>query len=234
MSRDHELSEGAPLWQPSEEIIANARVTHFIHWLWDRGVLTESYEDLWRWSVTEVDAFWDAIWSYFEVVGQRGDGPVRSGGPMPVDGLEWFPSATLNYAANALRGATATPDKTAVVFQSEAGEHRVLTYRELALRVAEVRAGLADLGVGRGDCVVAYIPNIPEALVCFLATASLGAIWSSCSPDFGASSVIDRFAQIEPTVLIAVDGYAYNGKRFDRRDIVAEIEAALPTLAATV
>ncbi|HEU5030801.1 MAG TPA: acetoacetate--CoA ligase [Spirillospora sp.] len=234
MSRDHEVSEGAALWRPSEEVVANARVTRFIHWLWDRGVRAESYDELWRWSVTEVDDFWDAIWSYFEVVGERGDGPVREGGPMPVDGLRWFPGATLNYAANALRRAEDTPDETAVVFRSEAGGHRVLSYRELFLHVAEVRAGLAELGVGKGDRVVAYIPNIPEALICFLATASLGAVWSSCSPDFGSSSVIDRFAQIEPKVLIAVDGYAYNGKTFDRREIVTEIEAALPTLAATV
>ncbi|GAA0215706.1 acetoacetate--CoA ligase [Actinomadura nitritigenes] len=234
MSRDHEVSEGAALWRPSEEVVANARVTRFIHWLWDRGVRAESYDDLWRWSVTEVDDFWDAIWSYFDVVGERGDGPVREGGPMPVDGLRWFPGASLNYAANALRRAEDTPDETAVVFRSEAGGHRVLSYRELLLHVAEVRAGLADLGVGKGDRVVAYIPNIPEALICFLATASLGAVWSSCSPDFGSSSVIDRFAQIEPKVLIAVDGYAYNGKTFDRREIVGEIEAALPTLAATV
>ncbi|WP_141581235.1 acetoacetate--CoA ligase [Actinomadura sp. WMMA1423] len=229
-----EVSEGSALWEPSEEVVANARVTRFVHWLGDRGVLAESYDELWRWSVTEVDAFWDAIWSYFQVVGERGDGPVRTGGPMPVDGLKWFPGATLNYAANALRRAQESPDDTAVVFRSEAGGHRVLTHRELALHVAEVRAGLAELGVGKGDRVAAYIPNIPEALICFLATASLGAVWSSCSPDFGSSSVIDRFAQIEPKVLIAVDGYAYNGKRFDRREIVGEIEAALPSLAATV
>ncbi|HEY8481956.1 MAG TPA: AMP-binding protein, partial [Spirillospora sp.] len=226
--------EGQVLWEPSKEVVANARVTHFVHWLWDRGVLTETYDDLWRWSVTEIDAFWDAIWSYFDVVGDRGDGPVRTGGPMPVDGLKWFPGATLNYAANALRRAEQTPDATAVIFRSEKGEHRTLTYRELYLRVAEVRAGLVALGVGKGDRVAAYVPNIPEALICFLATASLGAIWSSCSPDFGSSSVIDRFAQIEPKVLIAVDGYAYNGRDFDRRDVVAEIEAALPSLAATV
>ncbi|MDL4775986.1 MULTISPECIES: acetoacetate--CoA ligase [Thermomonosporaceae] len=234
MSGDQQISEGVPLWEPAADVVANARVTHFTHWLWDRGVLTESYDELWRWSVTEVDAFWDAIWSYFGVVGERGDGPVRSGGPMPVDGLRWFPGATVNYAANALRHAGRTPDDAAVVFRSEAGGHRVLTHRELAAHVAEVRAGLAALGVGRGDRVAAYLPNIPEALICFLAAASLGAIWSSCSPDFGSSSVIDRFAQIEPKVLIAVDGYAYNGRRFDRRAAVAEIEAALPTLNATV
>ncbi|MFC6884144.1 acetoacetate--CoA ligase [Actinomadura yumaensis] len=234
MSRDHRVSEGAPLWTPPEDVVANARVTHFTHWLWDRGVLTESYDELWRWSVTEIDAFWDAIWEYFEVVGHRGDGPVRTGGPLPVDGLRWFPGATLNYAANALRRAGTAPDDVAIVFRSEAGGHRRLSYRELSLHVAEVRAGLANLGVGPGDRVAAYVPNIPEALVCFLATASLGAVWSSCSPDFGSSAVIDRFAQIEPTVLVAVDGYAYNRKLFDRTATVAEIEAALPSLNATV
>ncbi|GAA1560513.1 acetoacetate--CoA ligase [Actinomadura kijaniata] len=229
-----QVPEGVPLWEPSEAVIANARLTHYQHWLWDRGVLTESPGELWDWSVTEVDAFWDSIWEYFDVVGDRGDGPVRIGGPTPVDGLRWFPGATLNYAANALRRADTHPDDTAVVFRSEQGGHRVMTFRELALHVGEVRAGLAELGVGRGDRVAAYLPNIPEALVCFLATASLGAIWSSCSPDFGSSSVVDRFAQIEPKVLLAVDGYAYNGRRFDRRDAVAEIRAALPTLNATV
>ncbi|WP_019629194.1 acetoacetate--CoA ligase [Actinomadura atramentaria] len=224
----------APLWEPTDAVVANARATHFQHWLWDRGILTESYDELWRWSTTEIDAFWDAVWQYFGVVGHRGDGPVRAGGRTPVDGLRWFPGATLNYAATALRRAREHPDETAVVFRSEAGGHRVITWGELALHVAEVRAGLAALGVGEGDRVAAYLPNIPEALVCFLATASLGAVWTSCSPDFGSASVIDRFAQTEPTVLIAVDGYAYNGRRFDRRETVREIEAALPTVAATV
>ncbi|POM27033.1 Acetyl-coenzyme A synthetase [Actinomadura rubteroloni] len=222
------------LWEPTDAVVANARATHFQHWLWDRGILTESYDELWAWSVTEIDAFWDAVWQYFQVAGVRGDGPVRAGGRMPVDGLRWFPGATLNYAATALRRAEKHADETAVVFRSEAGGHEILTWRALALHVAEVRAGLAALGIGAGDRVAAYLPNIPEALICFLATASLGAIWTSCSPDFGSSSVIDRFAQIEPSVLIAVDGYAYNGKRYDRRDTVRDIEAALPSLRATV
>ncbi len=123
------VSEGSALWEPSEGVVADARVTRFVHWLWERGVRTESYDELWRWSVTEVDAFWDAIWSYFGVVGERGDGPVRTGGPMPVDGLKWFPGATVNYAANALRRAEETPEETAVIFRSEAGGHRVLSYR---------------------------------------------------------------------------------------------------------
>jgi acetoacetyl-CoA synthetase len=158
-----------------------------------------------------------------------------------MPGVRWFPGATLNHARNMLRRCEEDPDATAVVFRTEADDgsggprrSRTLTYAELAAEVAEVRAGLRALGVGRGDRVAAYVPNIPEALVAFLATASLGAVWSSCSPDFGAPSVIDRFTQIEPKVLIAVDGYAYNGRRFDRSAVVRDIQASLPTLEATV
>jgi acetoacetyl-CoA synthetase len=227
-------AEGQPLWEPSEETVARAKVTRYMHWLWDRGVLAESYDELWRWSVEEIDAFWDSIWSHFDVRGTRGAGPVREGTTMP--GVRWFPGATLNYAANALRRATdpAFRDRTAVIFHNERGAERRLTWDELNREVARARAGLAGLGVGRGDRVAAYLPSIPEALVLFLAAASLGAVWSSCSPDFGSASVIDRFTQIEPAVLVAVDGYHYNGKAFDRGGVVAEIQAALPSLRHTV
>ena len=220
------VTEGDLLWEPSEEVRRRARVGRFAR---ERGL--DSYEELWRWSVTDPDAFWDSVWTYFDVCGDRGDGPVREGATMP--GVHWFPGATLNYARNALR-PDRDQDVTAVIFRSETGDERTLTYGELATQVAEVRQGLRELGVTRGDRVAAYVPNIPEALVLFLATASLGAVWSSCSPDFGAPSVIDRFTQIEPKVLVAVDGYPYNGKRYDRRDVVRDIQAALPSLAATV
>ncbi len=224
------VAEGDLLWKPSEEVREAARVGRFMR---ERGF--GSYDELWRWSVTDVDAFWEAVWSYFQVLGERGDGPVREGpeGGARMPGVRWFPGATLNYARNALR-PDHDPDATAVIARSETRNPSTLTYGELAARVAEVRAGLRALGVGRGDRVAAYVPNIPEALVAFLATASLGAIWSSCSPDFGAPSVIDRFTQIEPKVLIAVDGYVYNGKRHDRSGVVRDIQAALPTLSATV
>jgi acetoacetyl-CoA synthetase len=227
------VAEGDLLWEPSEEVRRTARVARFMR---ERGF--GSHDELWRWSVTDLDGFWDAIWAYFGVLGERGDGPVLERAEMPD--ARWFPGATLNHARNMLRRAEEDPDATAVVFRTEADDadgprrSRTLTYRELAAEVAEVRAGLRALGVGRGDRVAAYVPNIPEALVAFLATASLGAIWSSCSPDFGAPSVIDRFTQIEPKVLIAVDGYAYNGKRFDRSAVVRDIQASLPTLTATV
>jgi acetoacetyl-CoA synthetase len=232
------VAEGDLLWEPSEDVRRNARVARFMA---ECGFGT--YDELWRWSVLDVDAFWDAVWAYFDVLGDRGDGPARAGDPQDwgvpagsdaaMPGVRWFPGATLNYARNALRDGR-DPDAVAVVFRSEDGAGRTLTYGELAEQVAEVRAGLSELGVTRGDRVAAYVPNVPEALVLFLATAALGAVWSSCSPDFGAPSVIDRFTQIEPKVLVAVDGYPYNGKRYDRRDVVADIRAALPSLRATV
>ena len=151
----------------------------------------------------------------------------------PMPDVTWFPGATLNYARNALRAAT-DPARTAVIARDEAGNQTMLTYGELAAEVARVRAGLQALGVTKGDRVAAYLPNIPAALIGLLATASLGAIWSSCSPDFGPASVIDRFAQITPTVLLAVDRYRYNGKQFDRGPQLAEITAALPGLAAVI
>jgi acetoacetyl-CoA synthetase len=234
-----EVSEGVPLWRPSAEVKARARLTGYLEWLRARGHDFDSYDELWRWSVTDVAAFWDSIWEFFDVKGERGDGPVMAGSGMPVDGLRWFPGATTNYARNALRHAAdpATADRTAVIFRSETmgeGVETRLTFAQLACEVARVRRGLVALGVGRGDRVVGYVPNTPVALIVLLAAASLGAVWSSCSPDFGAPSVIDRFTQIEPKVLVAVDGYTYNGRHFDRREVVTAIEAALPSLRAAV
>jgi len=232
---DHPVDEGSVLWQPSPDVKERARVTRYVRWLEQRVPQRfASYEDLWHWSVDHPHEFWDSMWDYFGVLGDRGSGPVTEGEQMP--GVRWFPGATLNYARNALRHA-ADPDRRdtlAIVFRTESGAARERTYVQLAGEVARVRAGLEALGVGRGDRVVGYLPNTPEALIAFLATASLGAIWSACSPDFGGSSVVDRFTQIEPKVLVAVDGYTYGGKTFDRRDVIAEIRAALPTLEATV
>jgi acetoacetyl-CoA synthetase len=222
------VEEGALLWEPAPEVLRNARITDYRAWL---GRPDVGYQELWQWSVDHPAEFWTSVWDHFDVVGERGDGPVLSG-TMPE--ARWFAGARLNYAANALRRADAHPGETAVVFRSEGGARVALTYGELREEVARVRAGLARLGVGPGDRVAGYLPNIPEALIAFLATASLGAIWSSCSPDFGVPSVVDRFTQIEPKVLVAVDGYAYNGKPHDRSAAVADIAARLPTLRATV
>jgi acetoacetyl-CoA synthetase len=185
---------------------------------------------VWRWSVDHPEEFWTSIWDYFDVVGERGDGPVLSGA-MPE--ATWFAGSSLNYAENALRRRP-HDEGAAFVFVSEDGARQEMTRAELREEVARVRAGLVRLGVRRGDRVAGYLPNIPQALIAFLATASLGAIWSAGSPDFGVPSIVDRFKQIEPKVLIAVDGYHYNGKTYDRSDAVNEIAAQLPTLRATV
>ena len=224
---------GAVLWEPDEKTIYDARVTRFMNWLEARDLLHSArYEDLWRWSVAAPAAFWSCIWDYFGVLGDRGDGPVLAGDTMPD--VRWFPGATLNYARNALRAAWTDPDRTAVIFDSERSRGGSLTYAQLAAEVARVARGLRALGVRKGDRVAALLPNVPEAVIGLLATASIGAIWSSCSPDFGARSVIDRFAQIEPTVLIACDGYRYGGKDFSRAGMLANVVAALPGLAAVV
>jgi acetoacetyl-CoA synthetase len=230
---------GDVLWQPGPEAIERARITSFRRWLAsERGVALPSgsgpaaYRDLHHWSVTEPGPFWDSLWDYFGIVGERGEGPVLTGGQMPD--VTWFPGATLNYAQNALRTAATDPARIAVIARDEAGNEATLSYGELAAEVARVRAGLLALGVTKGDRVAAYLPNVPAAIIGLLATASLGAIWSSCSPDFGPASVIDRFAQITPKVLFAVERYRYGGKQFDRGKAVADITAALPGLAAVI
>jgi acetoacetyl-CoA synthetase len=224
---------GSLLWEPDAQVTANAKITAYANWLdAEHGVSLRGYEELWQWSVDDPGRFWGTVWDYFGVLGDRGEGPVLSGGPMPD--VRWFTGATLNYARNALSSAQTNPERTAVIFRSEGGRAGALSYAELDLQVARVREALRALGVAKGDRVAAYLPNTPEALIGLLATASLGAIWSSCSPDFGARSVIDRFAQITPKVLIAVDGYVYGGKSFDRRTEVAGIASALPGLEAVI
>ncbi len=220
---------GQTLWTPDSKTRRNARITRYMAWL---GRDSEDYQDLWEWSVSDPAAFWSSIWDYFEVLGDRAGAPVLTGQTMPD--VRWFEGATLNYARNALRTAWTDPGRTAVIGISERAVVRQLTYAELAGEVARVARGLRALGVTKGDRVVALLPNVPEAVIGLLATASIGAIWSSCSPDFGASSVIDRFAQIEPKVLITCDGYTYNGKEFSRAEMVRDVTAALPGLAAVI
>ncbi len=224
---------GETLWAPDEKTIKDARISQYIRWLAGRGIAAgPDYQSLWEWSVGHPGEFWTSVWDYFDILGERPDGPALTGGPMPD--VHWFPGATLNYARNALRTSWTDPGRAALVFSSERSRAGSLTYSELAAEVARVAAGLRALGVTKGDRVVALLPNIPEAVIGLLAAASIGAIWSSCSPDFGTRSVVDRFAQIEPSVLLAVDGYTYNGKDFSRTDVVAEIAAQLPTLRAVV
>ncbi len=224
---------GAILQVPSPDAIERARISDYARWIGDHsGVVVDGYDQLWRWSVTQTADFWTSIWDYFDVLGSRAGDAVLTGGPMPE--VNWFAGTTMNYARNALRTARTDPSRTAVIYLSEAGHSGRLSYGELERQVAKVRAVLAGLGVGRGDRVAAYLPNSPQALIGLLATASLGAIWTSCSPDFGAPAVIDRFTQVSPKVLIAVDGYVYGGKTFDRRPEVATIAAALPGLGSVI
>jgi acetoacetyl-CoA synthetase len=219
------------LWAPDPERIERSTLTRFTRWLADeRGVRCADYDALWRWSVDELEAFWAAIWDFFDV--QAATPYERVLGRREMPGAEWFPGATLNYAEHIFRGR----DDAAVAIR-HAGELRPLTqttWGELRALTAAFAAGLRAESVGRGDRVVAYMPNVVETIAAFLACASIGATWSSASPDFGARGVADRFAQVEPTVLLAVDGYRYNGRDFDRRDVVAELQRALPSLRRTV
>ena len=221
------------IWRPSEETIARANITRYLGWLArERGLRFAAYQDLWRWSVTDLDAFWSSMWEHFGVRSSRRYERVLARDTMP--GASWFPGAELSYAEHAL---ARRDDHPALIARSETRgleNSTNVTYAELALQVAAVRAGLARLGVTRGDRVVAYLPNIPEAVVVLLATSSLGAIWSSCAPDFGTRAVVDRFSQLDPKVLLGVDGYRYGGRDFDRTRELADIERALPSLEATV
>ena len=214
-----------------EERIERANVTRFARWVEEtRGLELPDYAALWHWSVHDLDGFWGAVWEHFGVRSTTPVGPVLGAREMP--GAVWFPGTRLNYAEHVLRGHD--PDAIAIRHASELRPLSALSWADLAERTARIAAGLRALGVGEGDRVVAYLPNIPEAVAAFLACASVGAIWSSCSPDFGARSVVDRFAQIEPKVLLAVDGYRYAGRDFDRLETLAGVQSELPTLEHTV
>jgi acetoacetyl-CoA synthetase len=216
-----------PLWSPSEALAANSNLSQYQKWLADaKGVTTRTYHELWQWSVNETDAFWTSIVEYFDVAYDGSPEPVRSGNAMP--GVRWFENMRLNYAEHILRNATAV--QPAILFRDEAGNDREVSWDTLTLEVASVQSYLRSIGVQRGDRVAAFLPCSPEATVAFLATAALGAVWSSCSPDFGAGAVTDRFAQIEPVVLIATNGYRYNGRFYDKSATLIDVIAAMPGL----
>ena len=228
------MSTGAPekLWEPSAELVERSRLREYMRWLEaERGLKLDNYESLWRWSVSDLEAFWGSIWDFFGVQADGGYERVLGNHTMP--GTEWFAGTRLNYAEHVFAGKEDS-EEAAILHASELRDLSELSWGELRNQVAATAAGLRALGVERGDRVVAYIPNIPEAIIAFLATASIGAVWSSCSPDFGPASVIDRFAQIEPKVLFAVDGYRYGGKDFDRRETLAQLQAAMPNLKRTI
>ena len=218
------------LWEPSAGTIESAALTAYTRRLADEhGLVFADYEALWRWSTTELEAFWQSIWDFFDV--RPGRPPTRVLGRRTMPGAEWFPGAELSYAAHVFRGKP--DDRTAIVHASELRPLAELSWGELRDQTARIATGLRAAGIGPGDRVAAYLPNIPETAAAFLACASIGAVWSSCSPDFGIRTVVDRFAQIEPKVLLAVDGYRYGSVDFDRRETVARLTRELPTVERT-
>jgi acetoacetyl-CoA synthetase len=227
------------LWLPPADARARSRMGAYFSWLEEiLGLRFATYDEAWRWSVDDPGAFWTSVWRYFDVQAGgsvRPDGSPEQGlAEAAMPGARWFPGTALNYAEHALRLTGRRPDDVVVVGRSQTRGPTDLTAAQLRDQVARCRTGLAALGVRRGDRVAAFLPNIPEAIVGLLATASLGATWTSCAPEFGTRAVIDRFGQVEPRVLLAVDGYRYGDRDVDRTAELAEIRAALPSLVATV
>src|SRR3954449_2745736 len=215
---------GQVLWEPSEERIERAVMHRYMR---ERGF--DDYASLWQWSVDDLEGFWGSIWEFFGIDSDYEQ--VLADRSMP--GAQWFPGARVNYAEHIFRGKA--DDQVAMLARSEVRpDLRSLTWGEVREQTARVAAGLKRLGVEPGDRVVAYMPNIPETMIAFLAVSSLGAIWSSCSPDFGPRSVVDRFAQRDEKVLLAVAGYRYGGKDFDRRETVEGLRREMPSLEHTV
>ena len=217
---------------PDPDARATSQVGRFMTWLGERrGLDLRDWDALWRWSVEDLEGFWGAVWEYFGVTAHTPYLRVLAERTMP--GARWFPGATLNYAEHTL-GLPEDADQVAIIAYSQTRATRELSFGALREQVGRARAGLRRLGVGKGDVVAAYLPNIPETVVAFLATASLGGVWASCAPEFGTGAVLDRFGQVEPKVLLAVDGYVFGTKPVDRRDAVATIRSGLPSLERTV
>jgi acetoacetyl-CoA synthetase len=224
--------EGEILWTPPADARSRFEIGRYLEWLRaERGLDFPDYRELHRWSVTDLEGFWGSLWDFFEL---RADTPYeRVLGSEAMPGAEWFPGARLNYAAHMV-GRDEDLDVVAVVARSQTRDPIQLTFGELRDQVARARAGLERLGIGPGDRVVAYLPNVPETLVAFLAAASLGAIWATCAPEFGSRSVLDRLGQLEPTILLAVAGYRWGETLVDRREQVAAVRAGLPSLRHVV
>ncbi len=219
------------IWEPSAEAVERANATRFVRWLEsERGLRFGDYGALWRWSVDSLEDFWDAVWHFFDV---RAEAPARAVlADRTMPGARWFEGAELSYAEHVLRFAD--DERTAIVRLREDQPDEQISWQQLRGAVGALAAELREMGVGSGDRVVAYLPNIPEAVIAMLAVTSIGAVWAACAPDFGTGSVIDRFAQVEPKVLIAVTGYRFGGRDHDRRQVVSALRDALPTLERTI
>jgi acetoacetyl-CoA synthetase len=220
------------LWTPPADVRETTELGRYLAWLeQERGLAFADYDELWRWSVDDLPAFWSSIWEFFEVKSYAPYSTVLGSDTMP--GASWFPGARLNFAEHLL-GHEEDAQEIAIVAHSQTREPAELSFADLREQVARARGGLVRLGVGPGDRVVAYLPNIPETLIAFAATASLGAVWASCAPELGVRSVVDRLVQLEPSVLLTVGGYGFRDRSVDRREEVATIRAALPTLRHVV
>lgn len=223
---------GEVLWMPPPDVLKTTEIGRYVRWLREeRALKFEGYDELWRWSVGDLEAFWRSVWDFYGVRAHTPPERVLAAREMP--GARWFPGARLNYAERILT-PSGDDGEVAIFAHSQTRAPFELTFGELREQVARARAGLRRLGVGPGDRVAAYLPNVPETVVAFLATASLGAIWVTCAPEFGPRSVIDRFGQLDPKVLLAVTGYRYGEKHIDRRAEVRDIRRALPTLEHVV
>ncbi|NBB19420.1 acetoacetate--CoA ligase [Runella sp. CRIBMP] len=228
-----DLAPVKPLWTPSRSFMEQSNLKKFQNWLFvKKGLYFKNYHDLWDWSVTDLDDFWESVWQFCEVKSHSLYFEVLIRQNRDFIGTKWFRGATVNYAEHIFRHKN--PARPAIMFQSEQEPLKELSWRELEKQVGAVAAYLRQSGVVAGDRVVAVLPNGPQAVVAFLATNSLGAVWSSCSPDFGTTGILDRFQQIEPKVLIVADGYTYNGKGFDKLPAMRQLIGQLPTLKRTV
>ena len=225
------IVEGTYLWEPTADDVRNSNITHYMEWLKsEKELYFEDYNSLWKWSVSEIEDFWQSIWEYFQIQTSKSYTQILSERKMPD--AHWFIGSELNYAQHVFRNMSS--ERPALMFQSEFQPLIEITWEELHQKVASIAVSLQNMGVQKGDRVVSYMPNIPQTIIAFLACASIGAVWSSCSPDFGIRSVVDRFKQIKPKVIFAVDGYQYGGKIFDCHAKIVELQNSLPSLEHTI
>jgi acetoacetyl-CoA synthetase len=228
------MTEGQLLWTPDPAIVAESQIVRFMAWLErERGLRFTDYETLRTWSVTDLEGFWSAIWAFYDVASDQPYERVLDAHVMP--GARWFAGSRVNYAEHMLRHErSAAPDEAALVHSSETRALARMTWHELGDAVRTFATALRELGVVPGDRIVAYMPNVPETAIAMLAVTAIGAIWSSAAPEFGARTVIDRFSQIEPSIVLVADGYRFAGKDYDRTPVIREILAELPTVRHVV
>ncbi|WP_236974361.1 acetoacetate--CoA ligase [Membranihabitans maritimus] len=219
------------LWEPLLELKEKSHLTAYNRWLGNHyGKSFDNYEDLWQWSIENIEVFWESIWKYFNIISHRSYNHVLEGDSMPD--YKWFSGSLINYAEHIFRNKN--DQYPALIFKSESSEMVEISWKTMESEVQHLQHFLTQSGVTKGDCVAAYLPNIPEATYGFLATNALGAIWTSCSPDFGKKGVLERFKQLQPKVLIAADGYQYFRKKYNRSEVILEIKEAIPSIETVI